>query len=230
MKILLAIDDSRFAEAAIQVAISQVRQNHTQVLVLHVVDWSNFMPSPFSRGGQEPMFSARQLESIIEGETTKAHELVARAAARLRSEEFEASTSVREGDPKTVILDGVLFAAAGSLAHRLARPGWLGTGRFGSGVVLCDPSGWPLLAAVASAAVADLGLRDAGVYRAGHRLSGSATRPLLEVETQQVACAEFRRRYYCGEYSGFARHSDVGAAPASGVRRASRQWLLSGGC
>jgi len=42
MKILLALDDSKFAEAAIQAAVSQVRQDHTQVLVLHVVDWSNF--------------------------------------------------------------------------------------------------------------------------------------------------------------------------------------------
>ena len=105
MKILLAIDDSKFAEAAIQAAISQVRQDHTQVLVLHVVDWSNFMPSPFPGGGQEPMYSARQLESIIEGETTKAHELVTSAAERLRSAGFEASTSVRERDPKAVILD-----------------------------------------------------------------------------------------------------------------------------
>ena len=105
MKILLAVDDSTFAEAAIQAAISQVRQDHTQVLVLHVVDWSNFMPTPFPIGGQEPMYSTPQLESIIEGETTKAHELVTGAAERLRSAGFEATTSVREGDPKSVILD-----------------------------------------------------------------------------------------------------------------------------
>ena len=105
MKILLATDDSKFAEAAIQAAISQVRQDHTQVLVLHVVDWSNFMPSPFPLVGEEPMYSARQLESIIEDETTKAHELVTSVAERLRSAGCETSTSVREGDPKAVILD-----------------------------------------------------------------------------------------------------------------------------
>ncbi len=105
MKILLAIDDSKFAEAAIQTVISQVRQDHTQVFVLHVVDWSNFMPTPFPRVGEEPMYSARQLESIIEGETTKARRLVTSAADRLRSEGFEVSTSVREGDPKAIILD-----------------------------------------------------------------------------------------------------------------------------
>ena len=105
MKILLAIDDSKFAEAAIHSAISQVRQDHTQVLVLHVLDWSNFMPSPFPRVGEEPMYSVRQLESIIESETTKAHHLIASTAERLRSAGFEVTTSVREGDPKSVILD-----------------------------------------------------------------------------------------------------------------------------
>ena len=105
MKILLAIDDSDFSRAAIDVTISQIRPDHVQVLVLHVVDWSNFMPSPFPVAGQEPMYGAAQLESIIGRETQKAHSLVTSAAERLRSARFEASTSVREGDPKRVILD-----------------------------------------------------------------------------------------------------------------------------
>lgn len=105
MRLLLAIDGSKFAEAAIHAVLSQVRQDHTQVLVLHAVDWSNFMPTPFPVVGEEPMFSARRLESIIESETKRAHDLVETAAERLRSAGFEASTSVREGDPKMVILD-----------------------------------------------------------------------------------------------------------------------------
>lgn len=105
MKLLLAIDDSKFAEAAIQAVISQIRQDHTQVLVLHALDWSDFMPTPFPAVGAQPMFSAPQLESIIEGETQRAHDLVKPAAERLGSAGFDASTSVREGDPKMVILD-----------------------------------------------------------------------------------------------------------------------------
>ena len=72
MKILLAIDDSKFPEVAIQAAISQVRQDHTQVFVLHVVDWSSFMLSPFPTIGEEPIYSARRFESIIETATRKA--------------------------------------------------------------------------------------------------------------------------------------------------------------
>jgi nucleotide-binding universal stress UspA family protein len=105
MKILPPIDDSKFAEAVIQAAILQVRQDHSQVLVLHVVDWNNFMPSPFPRIGEQPLYSAHQLESIIENETRKAHVLVKDAGDRLRLAGFDVSTSVREGDVKTVILD-----------------------------------------------------------------------------------------------------------------------------
>ena len=105
MRILLAIDDSKFAEAATHAVLSQVRQDHTQVLVLHAVDWSNFMPTPFPVVGVQPMFSEGQLESIIESETQRARDLVKTAAEDLRSAGFDASTSVREGDPKMVILD-----------------------------------------------------------------------------------------------------------------------------
>ncbi len=51
------------------------------------------------------MVSVRQLESTIESETQRAQDLVKNAAERLRSAGFDASTSVREGDPKMVILD-----------------------------------------------------------------------------------------------------------------------------
>lgn len=105
MRVLLAIDDSKFAEAAIRAVLSQVRQNDTKVLVLHVLDWSDLMPSPFPIVGVQPMFRERQLESIIEGETQKAQLLVKTAGERLRSAGFDVSTSLREGDPKLVILD-----------------------------------------------------------------------------------------------------------------------------
>lgn len=104
MRLLLAIDDSKFAEAAIDAVLSQVRRDLTQVLVLHALDWSNFMPTPFPVVGEEPMFSLGRLESIVDNETKRAHDLVKTAADRLRSASFEANTSVRgrsqNGDPR----------------------------------------------------------------------------------------------------------------------------------
>jgi nucleotide-binding universal stress UspA family protein len=38
MKILLAIDDSKFSEAAIQAVIAQAHSKDTEVRVLHVVE------------------------------------------------------------------------------------------------------------------------------------------------------------------------------------------------
>ena len=63
------------------------------------------MSTPFPVVGSEPMFDTRQLESILESETNKAYDLVKSAAERLHSAGFEASTSVRKGDAKMVILD-----------------------------------------------------------------------------------------------------------------------------
>jgi len=64
MRIPLSVDDSKFAGRRPQAVLSQARQDHTQVLVLHAVDWSNLMPAPFPVVGVQPMFSEGQLESI----------------------------------------------------------------------------------------------------------------------------------------------------------------------
>jgi len=75
------------------------------VLVLHALDWNNFMPTRCPVVGVQPMFSEGQLESIIESETRRARVLLKTAAEHLRSPGLDASTSVRERDPKMVILD-----------------------------------------------------------------------------------------------------------------------------
>lgn len=105
MKLLLAIDDSKCAEAAIRAVISQFRPEGTQVLVLHVVDWSDLVGNPFPLLGEQPMFTAHEIESLIQAQSKRAHELVKKAADRVGSAGFETSTSIREGEAKTVILD-----------------------------------------------------------------------------------------------------------------------------
>lgn len=105
MKLLLAIDDSKFSEAVIHAAVAQRDPASTEIMVLHVLDWSDLMPSPFPVVGAQPMYSSTELESIIKSTTARAHELVRTVVDRLRSAKFEAQASVREGNPKSVILD-----------------------------------------------------------------------------------------------------------------------------
>ena len=42
MRLLLAIDDSKFAEAATHEVLFQVRQHDTQALLLHALDWRDW--------------------------------------------------------------------------------------------------------------------------------------------------------------------------------------------
>jgi nucleotide-binding universal stress UspA family protein len=105
MKVLLAIDDSKFSDAVIQAVISQRLRDSTQAMVLHALDWSDLMPSPFPAAGVQPMYAPGQLDALIKTATIQAHELVKSAAHRLRAAGFDVTASVREGDAKTVILD-----------------------------------------------------------------------------------------------------------------------------
>jgi Universal stress protein family len=78
MKILLAIDDSKFSETAIDALNAQSRPKETEVRVLHVIE-----PMPVYLDGQAwgnfPAFGALQQEQRKEAEG-----LVARTAQKLR--------------------------------------------------------------------------------------------------------------------------------------------------
>jgi len=46
MKIILAVDDSKFSDAAVQVVFAQARPRDTDIRVLHVVEPPSPMGSP----------------------------------------------------------------------------------------------------------------------------------------------------------------------------------------
>jgi nucleotide-binding universal stress UspA family protein len=100
MKILLAIDDSKSSEAAIQAVISQTQPNNTEVFVLHVV---SLIPFYFT-SAMVPTHSAL-LDAILEDERKEAQALVTHAEQVLRSAGFKATSAVREGDPKSIVID-----------------------------------------------------------------------------------------------------------------------------
>jgi len=96
MKILLAIDDSKFSEAAVKSVAGQFKPQDTEVRVLHVVE-----PIMIS---EPPQMSARYYPEL-QDRLPQARELVDRAAKMLSSAGFRVTTSVATGDARSMILE-----------------------------------------------------------------------------------------------------------------------------
>ena len=96
MKILLAVDDSKFSDAALQVVIAQIPPQGTEVLVLHVVEPITLSPPPQMSASYAP-----ELESRVKD----GRELVEREAQRLRAAGFKADGAVENGDIREKIID-----------------------------------------------------------------------------------------------------------------------------
>lgn len=94
MKILLAIDNSKFSEAAAQSVIAHHRLPGLEVRVLHVVEPPTLFTAPEVAAYVAPEESAEEAKA-----------LVAKAADALRSAGINVSTAVMQGDPKSKIID-----------------------------------------------------------------------------------------------------------------------------
>jgi len=99
MRILLAIDDSNFSEAAIEAVIEQARPHGTEVWVLHVVESPPLLVAR-ELGGYEPA-----LENALEFQKQHAEAVVAKAADLLRARGLKVTAALEMGDPKSRILD-----------------------------------------------------------------------------------------------------------------------------
>jgi nucleotide-binding universal stress UspA family protein len=100
MKILLALDDSNFSEAATGALIAQMKTTGKEVRLLHVVE--SFPEKLANKLGSKdaPDFVAARLQ-----QRERARAWLARAAEKLRSAGFKVTSSVKEGDARSVILD-----------------------------------------------------------------------------------------------------------------------------
>lgn len=98
MKVLLAIDDSKYSEAATQAVLREAPKD-AEVSVLHVVE-----PIPATVGDETRVYitdiGGMRLAQLKQAET-----LVARAAEVLRPAGFKVTTFVEEGDPIAKIID-----------------------------------------------------------------------------------------------------------------------------
>jgi nucleotide-binding universal stress UspA family protein len=99
VKILLAIDDSKFSEAAIESVIRQATPQETEVRVLHVIE-----PIPIYPDGQAWGYGP-EASQILEEQRKEAEGLVERAGQTLREKNFKVMTVIEEGNPKEVIID-----------------------------------------------------------------------------------------------------------------------------
>ena len=99
MRILLAIDDSKFSEAAAETVIEQARPHGTEVRILHVLESPPLLVAR-ELGGFEPA-----LESALEFQKQQAEAVVAKAAELLRAQGLKVTAAVEMGDPKSKILD-----------------------------------------------------------------------------------------------------------------------------
>jgi nucleotide-binding universal stress UspA family protein len=96
MKVLMGIDDSKYAAEIATAFVAQFRAENTEVRVLHVLQ-----PLGLSAAPEMAMGYAPELADLKQ----PAQELVERIADRLRAAGFKAETAVEVGDIREHILD-----------------------------------------------------------------------------------------------------------------------------
>jgi nucleotide-binding universal stress UspA family protein len=127
MKILVAIDHSQCAHAALQNVAARPWPRNTEIRVLHVMEPLSLLLGR-EMAGNDPEFDAVW---IARQEQAKA--LVAKAADKLRGAGLNVTTALEEGDPKSQIIDVARDWHADLIV--LGSHGWKGLYRFTMGSV-----------------------------------------------------------------------------------------------
>ncbi len=122
MKIVLAVDGSEFSDAAVRAVIAQMKPSGAEVRVLHVTE-----SVPFLVTGKFGVAVA-DAESLRRERFAHAEKIVQRAVEALRKAGFKAVPVVREGHPKSAIID--YAAACGADLLVLGSHGYTGAQRF----------------------------------------------------------------------------------------------------
>ncbi|HXJ16871.1 MAG TPA: universal stress protein [Candidatus Polarisedimenticolia bacterium] len=99
MKILLAIDDSKYSEAAIKAVIAQGKPEGTEVRVLHIVEPPSLLVTR-EMGGYDS-----SVELAWKAQRKRGQELVAKSAEAIRSHGVKCTAELQEGDAKSKILE-----------------------------------------------------------------------------------------------------------------------------
>lgn len=113
MKVLIAIDDSKFSQAAIDTFIAQANPKETEVRFLHVLE-------PIYTHGQTLGYFP-DASRILAEESENAKALLARASQKLGDEGFTVTTALEVGNPKVVIIDSAAEWHADLICGGLTR-------------------------------------------------------------------------------------------------------------
>jgi nucleotide-binding universal stress UspA family protein len=100
MKILLAIDESRFSAAAIRMVIAQNRPGQTQIHVLHVVEP---LESPYYPELIQPYPAS--IADINRSRLKAGRTLASQISEKLRKAGFKVVSSVRSGHVRSIVVD-----------------------------------------------------------------------------------------------------------------------------
>ena len=99
MKLLLAIDDSNFSQAAVQSVVTRPWPPDTEIRVLHVIEPPALLLS-LEMAGYAPEF-----EALSKARREQAKALLTKAMERLRRPGLNVTTTFVEGDPRSRIID-----------------------------------------------------------------------------------------------------------------------------
>jgi len=112
MKILLAVDGSKYSEAAIQAIEKMIRKEGTEILVLQIVEPRIFSTPPQMAAGFEP-----ELAEIMKEQFKQAQETVDSVAKVLRAAGLNTKIRVVEAETRA----GLERFMLGSVAESVAR-------------------------------------------------------------------------------------------------------------
>ena len=98
MKILLAIDGSPHSQAAVDEVVRRPWPSSSTIRVLSVIQ-------PYTPPASEFVLAGATLEDIRQQQTASAEQIIGLAADALQATELSTETRVREGDPRSAIVD-----------------------------------------------------------------------------------------------------------------------------
>jgi nucleotide-binding universal stress UspA family protein len=99
MKILIAVDDSKFSEAAVQSVVARPGPPDTEIKVLHVVERPSLLM------GREMTDHDPEFEAVWNALREQAKALATKVSEGLRRLGLNAMPALAEGDPKSQIIE-----------------------------------------------------------------------------------------------------------------------------